>query len=308
MPRPKPAQKGPGSTPLQSELARQILDHMHRTALKTGERVRELTLAKTFGVSRTPVRAALEALETLGYVQLTPNRGFVMRRKVNGSRSPASRALRSSFDELRTQLLRDRARGTILVEVSERELMPRYGVSRGALRRVLMQLADDGLVRRQRGHGWRFAEALDSPEAVQESYRFRMVVECAGLREPAFAADPGDLKRLRKAHQDLLQRAGQVSPQTWVDTNQDFHETLAVWSGNRYILEAVRRQNALRRFREHSRFSRLTPARIVRSSREHLAILEAIEEGGVEKAARLLFAHLDSTAATIAQSDKKTRP
>jgi DNA-binding GntR family transcriptional regulator len=278
---------------------------MHRASLKAGERVRELALAKTFGVSRTPVRAALEALEKLGYVQLTPNRGFVLRRKVNGNRTPASRALRSSFDELRSQLLRDHARGAIPVEFSERELMPRYDVSRGALRRVLMQLADDGLVRRQRGHGWRFAEAFGSPEAVQESYRFRMVVECAGLREPTFAARPDDLERLSKAHHDLLQRAGQISSQTWVDTNQDFHETLAAWSGNRYILEAVRRQNALRRFREYSRFPRLIPDRIVRSSREHLAILEAIGAGDVGKAARLLLAHLDSTAKTVAAADKQ---
>src|SRR5262245_44442325 len=118
MPRSKPEQTDAGNTPLQRELARQILDHMHRASLKAGERVRELALAKTFGVSRTPVRAALEALEKLGYVQLTPNRGFVLRRKVNGNRTPAARALRSSFDELRSQLLRDHARGAIPVEFS----------------------------------------------------------------------------------------------------------------------------------------------------------------------------------------------
>ena len=51
-----------GATALQSELARQILSHIEKEQLATGAPVRELALARTFGVSRTPVRAALGVL------------------------------------------------------------------------------------------------------------------------------------------------------------------------------------------------------------------------------------------------------
>lgn len=284
-----------GATPLQNELARQILAQIEKEALSTGDPVRELVLARAFGVSRTPVRAALGVLEGLGYVRLTPGRGFVLARKLNGSKSATARLPRSPFDDLGAALLADRARGRIPAEVSETELMPRYGVSRGALRRVLMKLADDGLIRRQRGHGWRFAEALDSREAVVESYRFRLIVECAGLREPTFAADPDELERLREAHLALLPGGRAVDPRAWIETNRAFHETLAAWSGNRYLLQAVQRQNALRRFGEYSTFARLSPDRVVQSSREHLAVLDAIASGDREWAATLLYRHLDLT-------------
>ncbi|MDQ8731116.1 GntR family transcriptional regulator [Bradyrhizobium sp. LHD-71] len=285
-----------GATPLQNELARQILAHIGKEALPAGAPVRELVLARAFGVSRTPVRAALGVLESLGYVRLMPGRGFVLSRKVDGTKTVAAQLPPSPFDEIGAALLADRGRGRIPAEVSETELMPRYGVSRGALRRVLMKLADDGLIRRQPGHGWRFAEALESREAVGESYRFRMIVECAGLREPTFAVDPGELQRLRDAHQALLRRDRAVDPRMWIETNSVFHETLAAWSGNRYLLQAVARQNALRRFGEYSTFPRLAPERVAQSSREHLAILDAIASGDLEWAAMLLHRHLELTA------------
>jgi DNA-binding GntR family transcriptional regulator len=287
-----------GATALQSELARQILSHIEKEQLGTGAPVRELALARTFGVSRTPVRAALGVLAKLGYVRLSPGRGFVLARKLNGARAAAARLPPSPLDELGNTLMVDRARGRIPAEVSETELMPRYKISRGALRRVLMKLADDGLVRRQRGHGWRFVEALDTREAVGESYRFRMIVECSALREPAFAADPEELRRLRESHMDLMRGGKHIDPRRWIETNGNFHETLAAWSNNRFLLEAVRRQNALRRLGEWSTFSRLSPERVVQSSREHLAILDAIDGGDLNWAATLLHRHLDLTART----------
>jgi DNA-binding GntR family transcriptional regulator len=291
----KARRQGSAATPLQSELAHQILSHIEKEDLPHGAPVRELVLARAFGVSRTPVRAALGVLEELGYVHRSPGRGFILARKVNGAKRAAARLPRSPFDDLHNSLMLDRARNRIPVEVSEAELMPRYGVSRGALRRVLIKLADEGLVRRQRGHGWRFVEALDSREAVAESYRFRMIVECAGLREPSFAADPAALQHLREAHLLRLQEARHTDPGRWFETNRLFHETLAQWSGNRYLLEAVRRQSALRQLGEFSTFPHLSPERIAQSTREHLAILDAIVEGDRSWAATLLHRHLDMT-------------
>jgi DNA-binding GntR family transcriptional regulator len=288
------ARDGNGASPLQTDLARQILARIAQDGLAAGAPVRELALARAFGVSRTPVRAALRLLQGLGHVALKPGYGFVLKRKIGGGGQEA-RLPRSPLDQLYDAIMADRARGELGMEVFEAELMPRYGVSRGALRRVLMKLADDGLVKRQRGHGWRFAEALDSATAVAESYRFRMIVECAGLREPTFTADREELDRLHEAHQRFLRGLGEIDPRHWFETNARFHETLAAWSGNRYLLEAMRRQNALRRLDEHTGFHRLSPRRIAQSSQEHIAILDAVAAGDLEWAATLLHRHLDLT-------------
>lgn len=291
-----------GASPLQTELARQILARIGQEGWETGAPVRELALARSFGVSRTPVRAALGVLAELGYVQLKPGHGFVLKRKVGGGQAPL-RLPRSPLDQLHDAIMADRARGALPAEVFEAELMPRYGVSRGALRRVLMQLADNGLVKRQRGHGWRFAETFESVQAVEDSYRFRMIVECAGLREPTFVADVAELGQLRAAHAEFL-RGGELDPRRWFDTNSRFHETLAAWSGNRFLLQAMQRQNALRRMDEYRVFPRLTPQRIVQSSQEHIAILDAIEAGDRNWAATLLHRHLELTVRNFSKSSR----
>ena len=71
-----------------------------------------------------------------------------------------------------------------------------------------------------------------------------------------------------------------------------FHESLASWSGNRFFLQAVRQQNALRRLHEYAEFGHLAIGRIIQSSTEHVAILEAINEGDIELAESLLRKHL----------------
>ncbi len=47
--------------------------------LKPEERINEVQLAKSLGVSRTPIREALNRLASEGFVTLTPNRGFFFR-------------------------------------------------------------------------------------------------------------------------------------------------------------------------------------------------------------------------------------
>jgi DNA-binding GntR family transcriptional regulator len=47
--------------------------------MKPGERVNEFQLARQLGLSRTPVREALNRLASEGFLVLTPNRGFFFR-------------------------------------------------------------------------------------------------------------------------------------------------------------------------------------------------------------------------------------
>ena len=75
------------------------------------------------------------------------------------------------------------------------------------------------------------------------------------------------------------------------ESNSEFHETLAKWSGNRFILHAVRRTNQLRRLVEYRQARERTPRR--GQAQEHLAILDAIAVHDMLKAASLLRTHLE---------------
>src|SRR5229473_3488506 len=88
-------------------------------------------------------------------------------------------------------IARDRLAGRLPIEISEADLMRRYKVTRALLQRVLGKLAEVALVERKRGHGWAFLPTISDREARAESYRFRLLVEPAALREPGFHLDPG---------------------------------------------------------------------------------------------------------------------
>jgi DNA-binding GntR family transcriptional regulator len=298
------------ASPLQLELARQIVERMRDEAWVPGMRISEQALARTLGVSRSPIRGALDLLVAQAVLEAGAGRGFVVLR-LPGDAEMSRLIPRSEGEEVYTAIMTDRANGRLPQEVSEAELIPRYGVSRGVVRKVLMRFAAEGLVQRQRGHGWRFVDSLETDEAVAESYQFRMVVECAALRQPGFRLDRDRLQQLRRAHEDILARAaGGVGTEEWFRVNTAFHEMLAACSGNRFFLQAVRQQNSLRRMQEYADFVQLPQGRVEQSCREHLAILAALDAGDTEWAAALLHRHLALAAGTYAGEamDGKTRP
>ena len=56
-----------------------LLDQITSGALKPGDRLVEMTIAKTMQTSQAPVREALQALQALGIVEMRRNRGAVVR-------------------------------------------------------------------------------------------------------------------------------------------------------------------------------------------------------------------------------------
>jgi len=65
--------------PKRAEQLRRVLeDEIASNHLKQGTRLEEESLAKRFGVSRTPIREALQMLSASGLVELRPRRGAIV--------------------------------------------------------------------------------------------------------------------------------------------------------------------------------------------------------------------------------------
>lgn len=292
---------------LQAELARQILALAIDRQWSVGNRVPEQTLARQLGVSRSPVRAALKLLEGRGLLRRDPRRGFVM------ARMPANDDQLAGFEpsaveSLYKQLMADRASARLPAECTEAELAERYEAPRGTLLKALMRLSADGLAWRLRGHGWGFAESLDNPQAVRESYRFRLVIECAALREPDFRVDAAELARMRDAHLKVLDSpTASIQREQWFRMNAEFHEMLVKWSGNRFLMQAMNQQNNLRRMMEYAGFHSINAERVQNSCGDHVAILDALAAGDITFAEALLRRHLER-AGPIASGDQPQRP
>lgn len=275
---------------LQNNVASQILERISKGAIEPGAHLSELRLAQEFGVSRTPIRKALQILQGHGILQQEKNKGFYLAEVPKGQGASATLLEPSKEDRLYRAIASDRIGGDLPDRIAEAELIRRYHVSRSVLTRVLNKMAEHGLVTRAAGHGWEFQPALLTEESHDESYRFRLIVEPAAFSEPTFQVDTGELERVRSRHLQLMNTGGPVPAAEMFDVNADFHEMIARFSHNRYILQSVVQQNRLRQLLEAKGLT--DAARIRQSCIEHLEIIEAIEKGDLTFAKSLLSHHL----------------
>lgn len=279
-------------SPLQQELQGRIAQLIAEQGLEPGARLNENQLAAALGVSRTPVRAALDALARQGHVRRERHQGVLLLQLPPLPETGGVPAADDDGDALLLRIARDRHRGHLAENVSEQQLMQQYGLGRPALRQVLGRLADLGLVERKLGYGWRFTNDAWDPAARYESYRFRMCIEPAALREPGFALPPGWAEAMRERHLAALRsRWGEGSSVAFFEMNAAFHEGLAAASGNRFFLAAMQRQNQLRRLANYD--WKHGAERVEVNCREHLEILDRLQAGDQELAALLLQRHLD---------------
>lgn len=277
---------------LQLELAGHIAELIRAEDLGADAPLREESLAERFGVSRSPVRAALRILRRTGHVYYKENAGIFV---APGARAKAAFKVPpagATQESLYQKVLADRARAALGDTVSEAELLARYKVARSLLNKVLLRLNREGLAERRKGHGWQFQPTLDTLEAITESFRFRTLVECGGLLEPGFRCDAGELARLRAAHERFVAlKPAQRGAAEFFAMNLRFHEMLAEFSRNRFVLQAIQQMNRLRKFQEFASFAEESEG-LAQSCREHMAILDAVEGGESDWAAALMRKHL----------------
>lgn len=274
-------------------LANLVLDLARSRRLEAGHRLTEQDLADALAVSRTPVRGALQLLAGRGFVEIRAPRGYVLAR--SWSELGASEPMHvpaTVEDDFYVTLIGDRLAGAIPERVTQAELARRYGVNRVALMRTLTRMADEGLLIRNKGRGWRFPPTLDSAHALRESYDFRRTIEPAALLLDQTVADAVELSSLRQAHEEILRLDGPVPNRRLFEVDAAFHERLVGFSGNAFFAQAVQQQNRLRRLLEFGGYA--NQRRVRAWVGEHLAIIRALERGDRAAAAELLARHLDN--------------
>ncbi|MBB2908347.1 DNA-binding GntR family transcriptional regulator [Rhizobium sp. RAS22] len=286
-------------SPLQIEVVRKLIPIVRGGKWPVGGKISDAALAREFGISRTPIRQVLQFLAEKGVVTQTENRGFVLVRVPSADDRLEAIVPPSEMDLLYRRIMHARANGLIGSEASETELLEHFGTSRGVVRRTLMRLSAEGLAERRDGHGWRFAECLDNRQAVNESYAFRAIIECGAVMEDTFRVDMEMLLALESEQTALLNAPlASIEGSAWFEANARFHETVVSWANNRFLEQAIRRQNSLRRMTEYAEFAELSEAGVRKAARDHLAILEAIKSDDRKLASAILFRHLSRSSAS----------
>jgi len=304
----KKAMLDPNSlTQLQTRVAREIILLARREDMRVGDHMAESLLAERIGVSRSPVNVALRHLAGLGVLSHDLNRGFFLDRDAKDCLDLAGHLFEAPDEPLYLQIADDRLAGALPEATSESELMRRYAVARSTLRNVLSRIQQEGWVERQVGHGWTFLPLIDSQTAYEESYLYRTAIEPAGIIAATFRIRPSELEALARRQQFIADGGYQsMTSIELFEANSEFHETLAHWSGNRFIDQSVRRMNRLRRLVEYRQARQRPPRR--GQAIEHLAILEALGRHDVLTAAGLLREHLENARRNKVFSPDVFRP
>lgn len=284
-------------SPLIPALAARILELVRREELPKGYRLTEQSLCDSFAVSRSPIRKALQYLESTGAVTSVPNRGFQLAMDFKELGEVDLAEATPSPEDLYLRVANDRISGLLEQEVTEADLMARYGLARLQVQRLLNVMARDGLVDRKPGRGWMFRRLLSTVESHRESYRFRMMLEPAAILEPGYAVDLVELERCRKEQVALLDGGiEQCTPAQLYQAGSHFHETVAAGSGNRFVMDALHNINQMRRIVEYG--TRLDRSRLHRQCEEHLQLIELLVRGERMEASAFMRQHLNTARIT----------
>jgi DNA-binding GntR family transcriptional regulator len=278
-------------------LANQILDVIRDAKLEPGHHLREQQLADLVGVSRTPVRSALELLANRGIVETRRNYGFFLRKPFDALHRIEIEVPSTIDEKLYRQVVRDRLEKVIPNSITQSEIARRYHVERVALTRTLSRLAEDGLIARNKGHGWTFLQTLDSLISLRGSYQFRLTLEPACFLLPTFKPDPAAIERMRLQHLYFISHPdiASASSTQLFETDAAFHEMCAEFCGNAFFVQAIQHQNRLRRLFEFGSYA--NSRRVCDWCREHLAIIEAIAKRDFNQASAAMRLHLEQALA-----------
>lgn len=287
----------PTVTTLRMDLKRRIEGVILEKGLAVGDRVVTSSLAREFRVSRTPVEAALSLLAAEGMLERRAAGGYLLLR--SPERVPPLDEDSDDVDTLMIEIARLRRCGNLANEVSTREMVRITGRSLATVQRALSRLEELKSIERKPGYGWVFINSADDSRTRDESSRFRQMVEPLALLEEGFRLDSAWADDMRVRHEDFMcqEWSHHTSPVRFFEMNAAFHEGLAAASGNRFVLDAIRRQNQVRRLFNYDWLYGFE--RVLVNSREHLAILDCLLASDMELASVLMRRHLQDARKVV---------
>ena len=292
-------------------IATQIVELIQTEQLPVGAHMRAQMLADKLRVSRTPVNEALALLHEKGILTREKNRGFFLARPVATPASELASELGiAKADPVSTayfQIADDLLQGSLPMEVSEQTIKLRYALTATQLNAVLKRITQEGWGERKPGYGWSFSAMLTTPDSLLQSYRLRLALEPAALLEPGYRIDARVIERLRAAELHLLEGGIETDTADQLhDRGVRFHESLVEASGNPFFIDSIRRVNRVRRLLSYR--SMRDRARYEEHAKQHLHLLDLLEQQRNADASQALREHLDHTLTALAKITQILEP
>jgi DNA-binding GntR family transcriptional regulator len=280
-------------SPLAAKLSKEIESLISSKELTVGCHLSNQGLADRFGVSRSPVREAMVALAERGVLRQETNKGFFVHTVPDSITEEPISDTPQAFSEVNDyhRIAEDWLTDRIPSEVTELFLRDRYNLTKAQLNDILLRATREGWAERKQGYGWRFLPVAKTPEAFEQIYRFRMLIEPAAMLEPGFRLDRRVIEEQRRIQERMLETDIKRLPaERLLHNGSLFHEELIKMSGNPFFHLSLVRVNRMRRLLEYR--AQLDRSRLFYQCKDHLEIIELLERGEVVEASFAMRRHL----------------
>lgn len=282
--------------------------------LRPGAILLEASIAEALMTSRTPVKAALEALRAEGRLAKRPGRGYVVLDADGGQPRHAIRVERATFaalakpdafssrapaawariyHEVETQIAGGALYGRM--RIIELELAKAFGVSRTVAREVLSQIEKAGLVFKDERNFWRILPL--TPERTTHIYEIRRALEPIALRRAAERGRHDGAADMRDRLEAARGRLPNVAAHEVCGFERELHVDLLSACGNPEIVRALR-SGQLQIAANRRLFGELTE-HFPQILREHLEVADRLAANDLGGASEALAAHLDEAKAIL---------
>jgi DNA-binding GntR family transcriptional regulator len=172
--------------------------------------------------------------------------------------------------------------------LTELDLAAHFSCSQGTVREALLQLQEEGLVRRQGHRGTQVSECTEA-EAV-EMFRVRQQIECSGILRTLQMPSRTLVADLKALFAEMLQAATVGDELELASLDRDFHRRI-FQDAQLPALDPILHRCLVHNHR--FKISRSTsPRDLVATAQRHGPIIEAVESGGVERASEALRHHI----------------
>jgi DNA-binding GntR family transcriptional regulator len=210
----------------------------------------------------------------------------IARRSARSHRNPLAAKASVAFDSLKRDIMLGELRaGEPLTEL---DLAARFQCSQGTVREALLQLQEEGLVRRQ-GHRGTQVSACTVDEAV-EMFRVRQQIECNGIIRALRLKSRTLISDLRELASDMVEAAKVDDELELAAFDRDFHRRI-FRDADLPALDPILHRCLVHNHR--FKISRSIGSRdLMATALRHRPIIDAIEQGDATAASQTLHHHI----------------
>ena len=153
------------SSDLPKKISNRLLHDIVSGTLAGGQHISAQQVADRYGVSRTPVREALNSLEEMSVLIRQANRGYFVAEELPEEVGARLAETTLVGDDDYQVLANDWLTNQIPEEVTEQFLRDRHGWTKARVSDLLGRASREGWAERKEGYGWRFLPVAKTPEA-----------------------------------------------------------------------------------------------------------------------------------------------